>query len=178
MKVSYTTPGRVNPGSITGPWVLIFGGVTRQGNRRARRTASLSLASGHDVVWVDGFEETYPDSGERVPLEETEGTATLVVVGTVAAENLTLAGKMRTGSRLTRNPLTRTLWKVLFRRLGTLLRARASWTVVRADIRSLATRDAPARIFYADDYAITSAWYAGRIWPRPSILPQYPEGDG
>jgi hypothetical protein len=177
MTVTYTSPGALDSGVIGNRWVIVFGGVSRQGNRRSRRTAASALRAGLDVVWFDGFEETYTGSEERVALDGPEGAAHLVVVGIQAAENLTFAGRLRTGGPFLRNPITKALWKVLFRRLGTLLRARACWKVVRDDVHALADLDDPAMLFYGDDYAITSAWYAGKIWTRPPILAQFPDGD-
>lgn len=63
-------PGEVGRHLPESPWVLIFGGVTREGNRRARRAARSALADDLSVVWFDGFEESLDGpSGARVPLD-------------------------------------------------------------------------------------------------------------
>ena len=56
------------------PWVMIFGGVTREGNRRARRAVSASIRKGWNVVWFDGFDERFDNGkGQRVPLDGAFG---------------------------------------------------------------------------------------------------------
>lgn len=69
------------------PWVLILGGVSREGNRRARRAARQALEGGLAVVWFDGFAETHDDpSGSRVPLDVERPSADMLVVDYKEAE--------------------------------------------------------------------------------------------
>lgn len=167
--------GSLDAGAIGERWALVVGGVTRAGNRRARRAVAQALHSGLDVVWLDGFEERLPDSSERVPLESPGGDAALIVVEYEAAESKTLSGRLRSPKRWLGNPVLRRVWRLLLRRVGTVMRPRAGWKVVRDDIDALSSRPAPAAIVYADDYAITIAWHAGRIWSSAPILSSFPE---
>ena len=174
MRMTYSV-GVVEPKHLGESWVVVFGGVTRPGNRRARRFVVKALKKGFDVVWFDGFEERYQDSGVRVPLDETEFDATLAIVGYEEAESKTFGGRLRSGDGLRKNPLTRAIWKVILRRLGTILRPRAGWSAVRTGIESLAKGAAPQLIIYCDEYAITSAWYAGRLWKSVLISMDFPQ---
>ena len=150
-------------------WVLVVGGVTRPGNRRARRVAAKALARGLDVVWLDGFEETHPDTGARVPVDVDEPKGDLTSVGYVDAEEATASGRMRIGAGLRSNPITRWMWKLLLRRVGTILRPSAGWKAVRPTLGQLDSAVAPRNIVYCDDYAITIAWNAGRMWTNTTI---------
>lgn len=175
MKTAYFPAGRLDVSAVGDRWLLLLGGVTRQGNRRARRIASSALQSGLDVVWFDGFEETDEGSSMRVPLDVVEPGGSLVIVGFENAERRTLSGRLRLGGSLRANPLGRWIWKLLFRRIGSMTRPRACWAVVRSDIRALARHGIPEAIVYGDDYAITSAWYAGQLWrsaPLSTGLPR------
>lgn len=175
MNVTYTDSGRLQGIEVGERWLLILGGVTRQGNRQARRSAAKALESGIDVVWFDGFEETYESSSMRVTLEVDEPRANLVVVGFSDAEANTLAGRLRMGRWLRANPLGRLIWKLVLRRIGSMLRPRAGWTAIRSDIRTLSGHRAPEAIVYGDDYAITSAWYASRVWKSVSVATGWPK---
>jgi len=165
-----TYNGYLHPTSLSDTWVLIFGGVTREGNRRARRATAVALASGNDVVWFDGFEETDPDTGNRVPLDSAVSDEGLFILGFVEREAQTLSAKLRLGGRLRSSSLARKLWYAVLRRVGLVLRPRACWKAVRDDVRVLAAASAPASILYCDDYSITSAWRAGRLWESTPIV--------
>ncbi|HJQ76222.1 MAG TPA: hypothetical protein VJ948_03060 [Acidimicrobiia bacterium] len=170
----------VEPGSLDGravgeSWALVIGGVTRAGNRRARRAVSQALHRGLDVVWLDGFEERFPDSSQRVPLDRSGDEAALIILGYEAAESKTLSGRLRSSDRWRANPILRRIWRPLLRRVGTVMRPRAGWKAVRGDIEALSGRPAPVAIVYADDYAITIAWHAGHIWSSAPILSSFPE---
>jgi hypothetical protein len=177
MTTTIISPQQMLPDALAPGWVLIFGGVTRPGNRRARGSATRALASGLDVVWFDGFEETYPDTTERVPLDDPDPSARLVIVGFASTEEDTLAGRLRTGDVFRKNPVTRWLWAHFLRRMGSLLRARACWTSVRNLVGQLVDNPPPSAIVFGDDYSITSAWYAGRIWPATRIVHDLRERD-
>jgi hypothetical protein len=174
VNVTYST-GFVDPPSVSVSWVLILGGVTRHGNRRARRVAVQMLKDGLDVVWFDGFEERDVDSGSRVPLEVPDVHPEITIVGYRDAEDRSLAGRLRTGSGLKANPFTRAMWKLVLRRIGTVLRPRAGWKAIKPEIEMLAAGPAPRLIVYCDVYAITSAWYAGNQWTSTPILSGLPE---
>jgi hypothetical protein len=156
-------------------WALILGGVTRQGNRRARRIATKMLKEGLDVVWFDGFEERSKDDGTRVPLDLDELDGSLTIVGYGESDAKSFAGRLRTGSRMRSNPLTRALWRVLLRRLGTILRPRAGWLIIRPAVEQLSSLPAPRLIVYCDVYSITSGWYSGQLWRSTPILSGLPE---
>jgi hypothetical protein len=171
----YTSPGDLDPSRIGVQWALVVGGVTRAGNRRARRAVSQALHKGLDVIWLDGYEERFEDSGERVPLDGREAEGTVVVVGYQAAESSTLAGRLQSPERWQGNPVLRKVWRLILRRIGAVLRPRAGWRSVRPDIDRLSGSTPPHAIVYADDYAITIAWHAGRIWSSSPILSSFPE---
>ena len=174
--MSTTYPAEVvEPKHVGESWVLVFGGVTRPGNRRARRVVVKALKKGFDVVWFDGFEERYEDTEVRVPLDETVFDASLAIVDYEETERKTFAGRLRSGDGLRSNTLTRTIWKVVLRRLGTILRPRAGWSAIRPGVESLAKGTAPQLIIYCDEYAITCAWYAGRLWRSVLISADFPQ---
>jgi hypothetical protein len=110
------------------------------------------------------------ETGERLSVELDGGR--LWIVDFRSAEEATLAGRLRLGTALRSNALSRFLWKVIGRRLGLLLRPRACWKVVREDIMSLKSSPPPQAIILGDDFAVTSAWYAGRLWPGCPITTQ------
>ena len=167
MTVLKLPPGNIDPDQIGERWVLIFGGVTRQGNRAARRSAAEALEAGVDVVWFDGFVEKVPDSGARVPLDVETVRGDLVIVEFEEAEARSFASRLRTGKTMQSNALTKLVWRLFTRRLGSILRPRACWGIVRPDVEALA-RDArpPGNVVYGDDTSITSAWHAAHIWPE------------
>lgn len=155
-------------------WVLILGGVTRTGHRRAQRVTELAGNSGLDVVWFDGLVDDESPL-ETVP-DETGSTTTVVVVTFGEELRRTMSGRMRSGDGLRQNALGRQVWRVL-RKVGGLLQPRACWRVIEKDVRELANLTPPAGIVYTDDQAITSAWYASRIWrsaPVATDLPSVP----
>jgi hypothetical protein len=161
--------GDLNAELVGDPWVLVFGGVTRQGNRRARRACARALEAGADVVWFDGFAETFPGSSQRVPLDHAASEASVFIVEYEEAEARTLSGRLRAGGRLQSRRSTRWIWQYVTRRLSMVLRPRAGWLAVRRDVAALKSRAQPIAIVYGDAYALTSAWHAGRIWPSPPI---------
>lgn len=63
-------------------WIVVFGGVTREGNRRARRAIRAALEEGLSVVWFDGFSERWDEqrSSDRVPLDVPVPDGKVVVV--------------------------------------------------------------------------------------------------
>jgi len=167
-----TQHGVPNASTLSEGWVLVLGGVTRVGNRRARREIRRAGEEGRDVVWFDGFCETVAETGERLAVELKAGR--LWIVDLRSAEETTLAGRLRLGTALRSNALSRFLWKVIGRRLGLLLRPRACWKVIREDILSLRSSPPPQAIILGDDIAVTSAWYAGRLWPGSPITTDLP----
>lgn len=166
--------GHLGQDSISRPWIVVFGGVTRIGNRRARRAAARALSWGMDVVWFDGYEEVHP-SGSRVRLKAspTDG-AKVVVVGFRNEESSGLAGRLRNRTAGDQEVETSRLWSPTTRRVGNLLRSRACWTAVREDVRRISGIEDPKFIVFTDDHMITSAWYAGRIWAATPICSDLP----
>jgi len=170
MTVLHLPPGSINPGQIGEQWVLIFGGVTRQGNRTARRTAAEVLAAGLDVVWFDGFVEKFPDGDDRVPLDVETIKGRLTIVEFEQAEARSLASRLRAGKTMGSNVVTKLIWRLFTRRLGSILRPRACWRVVRPDVVALSQQAGPPEsVVYGDDTSITSAWHAARIWPEVRV---------
>lgn len=176
-----------------GGWVLVFGGVTREGNRRARAATEKSAELGLAVIWFDGYREYDGDGGgQRVPLGADPGEARVVVVDYSEAERghwinllgrtslspnhakpveqlVRSAGKRGGIVRRVRRAVTRAWWvfrtKVL-RRLSQTFRGVVGWRLVRADVTAVADQaPPPSQIIYGDDFAQTQAWHAVRIWP-------------
>ena len=167
-------------------WVLIFGGVTREGNRRARRAARTALAGGLSVVWFDGYEESVDSHGAgRVPLDGAEPDAPVLVVGYAARERkhpllrmLELPDSLekpylKEGSSISvarRRLLSRTVLVVrgkVLRRVSLIFRGVIGWRLVRPDVQGLAVAAPdPVQILFGDDFSLTQAWHAARIWPE------------
>ncbi|HJQ90485.1 MAG TPA: hypothetical protein VJ950_02160 [Acidimicrobiia bacterium] len=162
MTTTDNSTGNLGIGSIGPRWLLVFGGVTRSGHRRARRVISRALDVGLDVVWFDGLGETESDPMRIGPLS-SDVESNLVIVPFDADLTRTLSARMRSGGWLRTSPIGRPLWRFL-RKVGSVLQPRACWLTVRADVRRLAGHSPPAAIVYTDDQSITSAWYASRIW--------------
>lgn len=166
----YLSPGDLDARQVGERWILVLGGVTRQGNRTARRTSAQALEAGIDVVWFDGFAERYPNSDERVPLDVEAPIGRLIVVEFHEAEARSLPGRVRANKKMQANVVTRLIWRFVLRRLGSILRPRACWHVIRPDVESLFAGSAPPEtIVYSDDTSITSAWHAARLWPDARV---------
>lgn len=164
---------------------MIFGGVTREGNRRARRAARWAVERGISVVWFDGYEEELEgQSGKRAPLGEANGNAEVVVVGyrdierrhallrvldlpdglerPYASDSSRVVGVLlRAASRSARFVRNKVL-----RRISLILRGVVNWRMIRADVINLASAAPPVRIVFGDDTSQTAAWHAARIWPE------------
>lgn len=166
----YLSPGNLDAREVGERWVLVLGGVTRQGNRTARRTSAQALEAGLDVVWFDGFVEKYPDSDERVPLDLETPIGRLIVVEFDEAEARSFPGRLMASKMMQANVVTRLIWRFVLRRLGSILRPRACWQVIRPDVETLSGGSAPPEtIVYSDDTSITSAWHAARLWPDARV---------
>lgn len=74
--------GDIEHHHLENPWIVVFGGVTREGNRRARRAIRAALEAGLSVVWFDGFSERWDDRriGDRVPIDMPVPDEAVVVV--------------------------------------------------------------------------------------------------
>jgi len=176
MTMAHLVSGELDPSPISERWILVLGGVTRQGHRRASRAAATALASGLDVVWFDGYDETEEGFPREFPSAGKDEGGHLVTVDFAEAESHTVSGRLRDGGRLKASPMGRWVWKQLLRRIGSLLRPRACWATIRSDIRILSDRRTPDAIVYTDPVAITSAWYAARIWTGVSVSTAAPGG--
>ena len=169
--------GSLEPNLIKRPWIVIFGGVTRIGNRRARRAANRALTWGLDVLWFDGYEESDSVTGARVRLKaRPSNDAKLIVVGFKQREASTFAARLRGNSKTRDGSRVNKVWRGMAGRFGRLFRARTCWSIVRADVRSLSEVADPSFIVYVDDHTLTSAWYAGRIWRSSPICSDLPSG--
>lgn len=164
MNSRHVTAGRLDAGSVGERWVLVLGGVTRAGSRRAQRVAAAAVDSGNDVVWFDGLSDEDSDRDQQTPVGQGS-PMTLLVVDFHEVEASSWAARLRSPSRFQANGATRLLWRVALRRVGSVLRPRACWTAIKSDIKRLSNASAPAAIVFCDDYSITSAWYSGKIWP-------------
>jgi hypothetical protein len=123
---------------------------------------------GHQVVWFDGFGETYPGSQVPVPLEIETGE--VLIFPYSALEEQTMSRRLIDGEFRPRSRLAGWLWHRVISRIGLIMRPRAGWNALEPILRSLAASSpAPARIVYCDDYSLTTAWHAGKIWPTTPI---------
>lgn len=70
------------------PWIVVFGGGSREGNRRARRAIGRALESDLSVVWFDGFGERWEDrkTSDRVPIDLPQPNGAVVVIDYVNEE--------------------------------------------------------------------------------------------
>ena len=194
----------VGPGEVGGhlpsdTWVLVFGGVSREGNRRARRAAAKALDNGFDVVWMDGYAEVFKDDGgHRVPLDTNESGAVVIVdysiaerahflnrmvqtipdslVAPVAAIERRLHASSAHGARQITQArrglvaMMRKFRKKLLRRISQVFRGMVGWRVVRSDVQALAvSAPPPTYIVFGDDFALTQAWHAARIWTESPV---------
>lgn len=182
----------------TTPWILVLGGITREGNRRARRACRDAIDTGLNVVWFDGFEESF-DDGSRVPIV-VDHSFSVVVVGYrdterghpinamvtavpdaierlfVKIESGAAASRVeflsRLGTVLRRNivPLLATIRKKLLRRFSQIFRGIVGWRIIRPALVSLVERaPSPSAVVYGDDFALTQAWRVARVWPEVPI---------
>ncbi|MCH8217318.1 MAG: hypothetical protein IH892_11170 [Planctomycetes bacterium] len=69
------------------PWILVLGGTTREGNRRARRAIRTALEVNTGALWFDGYSERTSEHGvERVPLDVPVPNGRVVIVDYAAKE--------------------------------------------------------------------------------------------
>jgi hypothetical protein len=188
------SPGALDVGSQSARWVLVFGGVTREGNRRARRGAARALEEGWSVVWFDGYGEVFEDgSDQRVPLEvDLPSDAVTVVDYSVVERSHWLNrmgetvpkalirppehGERRMASsrrlhviRYLRRAIVRfalVFQRAVLRRLSQVFRGVVGWKLVKSDVLGLTNLAGPPElIVYGDEFALTQAWHAVRLWP-------------
>lgn len=183
-------------------YVLVIGGVSRQGNRRARRFIKELALENRNIVWLDGFEEVFPDSAEtRVPIGELPG-GTLTTLGYRNEESSFLPNRLARwipslvygfGSRIatwlgnsSRDGLAHMGRRIrrVSRRVGNAVhkpldklasasRGYAGYRVLRPRMQML--RDSPpVLVLYCDDFALTTAWHAARLWPDVPVVPEPP----
>jgi hypothetical protein len=56
--------------------------------------------------------------------------------------------------------------KLVLRRVSQILRGVLGWNLVKEDVNDLAKSAVPPRqVIYGDEFAMTQAWHAVRIWP-------------
>ncbi|HET9259021.1 MAG TPA: hypothetical protein VFP42_02705 [Acidimicrobiia bacterium] len=175
-------------------WVLIFGGITGQGDRTARRAVLAALELGLSVVWFDGYTVTADkNTGQRMPLETDLSVDPVTVVDYSAAERShwlnriggstgkgslqssqgneqpATAGMARRGrgSRRSLGKRLQAMLQKILRRISLVLRGILGWNLVKSEIEALAGgATAPKQIIYGDEFAMTQAWHAVRIWPQ------------
>ena len=147
-----------------GSWILIFGGATREGNRRARRAIRNAVDGDTSVLWFDGFGERGEgrESG-RVPLDVSVPDDRVVVIDysveerghwlnrmvdtvpdvllkpVVKAENLTrdTRGKQTPVLTRMRRALERILAlikKKILKKIAVIFGGRVGWKMVRGDV--------------------------------------------
>ena len=185
--------GEVGAHLPSDPWVLVFG-VSREGNRRARRATRAALHWNMAVLWFDGFGERweggrtgrvdldfpvpdgsvvvvdYSDDEKRHWLNRMVEKVPASLIGPIErAEGIgePSEGRVRTLTSIRRS-LQRALaalQKMVVRRIAQIFRGIVSWRLVRDDVELLSSSAPPPRmIIYGDDFALTQGWWAARIW--------------
>ena len=203
MPERYLPLERFGRGVVRDPWVLVLGGVTSEGNRRARQAAQAASAAQFDVVWLDGFEETHddqPDAG-RVPLDEETRSEVVIVgygeqdrglftnrmldvvpgaiempVNAVARSMKGLQWAARAAKRLedAMGRIVAWLRKRVLLRVAVFMRGYLGWRAVRKRVKpALIQGPPPAQIIYGDDYALTQAWHLCRMWPDVRVAMEF-----
>jgi hypothetical protein len=197
--------GQISGHLPSDPWVLVLGGVTREGNRRSRRAIRAALGKHLSVIWFDGFGERVGPGQQRVPLEVAVPDGSVVVVDYSQVEQAhwlnrmveavpsaivtpvemvegSLAGRSSgRSSWLTRvrRALQRAamVFRVKFlRRIAQIFRGMVGWNIVRDDVERLSRIvPPPMRIVYGDDFALTQGWRAARIWTGSPTSMEMPE---
>jgi hypothetical protein len=176
------------PENISAPWVLVIGGVSRDGNRRARRAAREAASDGLNVLWLDGYEETYPgEENTRVPIEGLDGPGSVIVAGFRLQERSGLLNRLSFGSPKagatdyetddgaewgsSSSQIRRAITgvrKALFRKINQVFRGYLLWRLLRPTLAHLHdSLPQPRSIVYCDDYTIPAGWHAARIWDVP-----------
>lgn len=191
MPETVLTRGQVSACIPAGRWILIFGGVTREGNRRARAATEASAEVGIHVVWFDGYREVFNDRpDDRVALDDKVSTTQVLVIDYSADEKRhwvnrmvdsvpaallrplqATEGQFRSG--LPRRLHTsigraiRAFRRIVLRRVSQVFRGAVGWSLVKNDVNAIARLvESPVQIVYGDDFAFTQAWHAVRIWPE------------
>lgn len=140
------------------PWLLIFGGITHAGRRRASRFAERGSEKDLAIVCFDGY------SSE--PVSEC-GEAVVIAYAHLELDSI--------GARLARytppgEGRLILLFRKLVRRIGTLFRPYLTWRLLRPVVLGLGSARAPVAIAYCDDSAIPLAWHAARMWSAPPVI--------
>jgi hypothetical protein len=191
MPETVLTRGEVSAHVPQGPWMLVFGGVTREGNRRARAATDVSAGMGLPVVWFDGYREGFDGQPEtRVALDMTDSNTQVLIVDYSEDEKSHWVNRMvdsiptmllrplqategrfqsgflrRLHSALGR--AIRAFRKSVLRRISQIFRGAVGWSLVKNDVNAIAKLvSPPVQIVYGDDFAFTQAWHAVRIWPE------------
>jgi hypothetical protein len=173
---------------VSSPWVLVIGGVSRDGNKRARRAAREAASEGLNVLWLDGYEEAEPGEGTtRVPIEGLNGPGSVVVAGFRLRERSSLLNRLSYGSPKGSHSVAETedgvgfdpptshfgraiakLRKTLFRKFNQVFRGYLLWRLLRPTLANLHdSSPPPTSIVYCEDYTIPTGWHAARIWDVP-----------
>lgn len=180
--------------------VVVFGGVTRSGDRRARRQLRRAVAAGCDAVWFDAWEGVVhlPTRVER-HVFEADQDQTVVVVGYRALERNLLVNRLPNGNRFIRQVLERRgllqqpgvvrtmrVFDALWGRLAfpvlvavaKVARGRMAWPEVAPLVAAVADHlDAPECLIFTDDHSLPVAWNAARfVWRDCPASNEFIEG--
>lgn len=157
------------------PWILVLGGITREGNRRARRAIRNALDADTSSLWFDGYSERAREGdAERVPLDAAIPDGHVVVVDYAANRRRRWSNRMVEGvPRALLSPLVRAediaagaaakrvpvltrvrraLQRVLgsfrsrlLRKIGLVVQGRVCWRIVENDFAFLLEHAPPPR---------------------------------
>lgn len=186
MSETYISFGHLDPEVINDPWVLVLGGISRAGNRRARRAARAAVRTGYHVLWFDGFEEVDPHHPDRrLEVLEPTGPDQVTVLGYKIVERHQLLNRLafgklpetETGAIANGGDKKRWIGLMIFRlalrirkriirKIYKAVRGYLNWRKLRPEILKLRSLPNPAFIVYCDEYATPSAWHATRIWDK------------
>ena len=155
---------------LSAPWVLVLGGVSRAGDRRARRAVLAALEANTNVIWFDGFERPDDDATEDPTIEPTNGE--LLIVGFRDAERRLFLNRIENVFGST--PKRRKFRNQFVRPLGTVTRSYRNWILLRPTLRSMMpVVSSPTQIIWSDDFSLASAWHIARLWPDAAVAMEF-----
>lgn len=148
--------------------VVVLGGYTRPGDRRARRSVIAALNEGFDVTWVDSFEDTH--SGRRVELSSIDSETSLenerleIIEARTAFEAIFRSSRRFKLATVVGRSNSSQLQAVarFIRRLNQIGRSRRMDYVVRPIVEKILAEGKLSVLVYCDDFALPTAFWVSR----------------
>lgn len=156
-------------------WLLVLGGATTAGRRRALDVVHLDLMPGAEVWWLDGADLPLDvdDIGEPNGIIGGGSDRTLLVwacgsdLGKAIADRRLVRFGSGLGTSEALEPLRRIGHQVaqLAKRAGGLARGREYHQLVDQMLTAVAVSRPPSAVIHCDDVAVAAAWHLARRWP-------------